>query len=144
VLGSSDYVVQKIKDVLDFFRERADEVALIWRPHPLLSDSLGSLRPDILPEYTALVECFRKETWGIYDEGPDPNMGMAICDLYYGGDSSLLTTYRATGKPLFVQNIRENESGKLQELLDHLSQSETKEAKPYEPCGRKIYERVKA
>jgi hypothetical protein len=143
VLDSADYVVQKIKAVLEFFRERADEAALIWRPHPLLLDSLGSLRPDILPEYTALIEQFRKETWGIYDEGPDPNMGMAICDLYYGGSSSLLTTYRATGKPLLVQNIRENESGKLQELLDHLPLSDAEEKEPYEPCGRKIYERVK-
>jgi hypothetical protein len=143
VLDSSDYVVQKITDVMEFFRERADEAALIWRPHPLLLDSLGSLRADLLPEYTNLVEQFRKENWGIYDEGTDPNMGMAVCDLYYGGWSSMLTTYRATGKPFLVQHIRENESGILQEMLAHLQPSDAKEKEPYEPCGRKIYERVK-
>ena len=63
------------------------------------------MRPDLRDAYLAIVEEYQQEGWGIYDDTPDPNLAMALSDAYYGDMSSLLTTYRATGKPILLQDV---------------------------------------
>jgi hypothetical protein len=67
--------------------------------------TLGSMVPWLRDEYLRKVNQFKAEGWGIYDETPDPNLGMALSDGYYGDESSLLTLYRETGKPILLQDV---------------------------------------
>ena len=48
---------------------------------------------------------FQEGGWGIFDETPDPNLAMVVSDGYYGDMSSLVTTYRETGKPILLQDV---------------------------------------
>ena len=55
-------------------------------------------------EYLKIVEEYRSENWGIYDDTPDLHRAIAVSDAYYGDISSLVDLYRLTGKPIMIQS----------------------------------------
>jgi len=103
-LQNSEQMLKKIDNVFALFKERQDDIVLLLRPHPLLLDTVNSMRPWLRDAYIQRIQSFKEEGWGIYDETPDPNLAMALSDGYYGDQSSLLTIYRETGKPILVQD----------------------------------------
>ena len=104
-LENREQVLKKMDSVFQFFRENQEELVLLWRPHPLLLNTLDSMLPWLKEEYLKRVNQFKEEGWGIYDETPDPNLAMALSDGYYGDQSSLVTSYRETGKPVLLQDV---------------------------------------
>lgn len=98
-------MLEKMKDVFRVFKENQNEVTLLWRPHPLIKTTIASMRPQLWVEYSELVEQYRNEGWGIYDDTADMDRAVAISDAYYGDYSSVAYLYRKTGKPVIIQNI---------------------------------------
>lgn len=105
LLKHSDKMLGKIKDVLRIFKENQDEVALLWRPHPLIKATIESMRPELWQEYKEIVDQYREEGWGIYDDTADMDRAIAVSDAYYGDMSSLVQLYQKTGKPVMIQNV---------------------------------------
>ena len=93
-----------MKDVFRIFKENKDEVALLWRPHPLIKSTVSSMRPQLWVEYEKLVKQYKEEGWGIYDDTSDMDRAVIISDGYYGDGSSVVRVYQKTGKPLMIQN----------------------------------------
>lgn len=98
--------VEKIRSVLQTFKT-SREVILLWRPHPLLMQTIRSMGAELYPAYRELVQRYRQEGWGIYDDTPDAERAIALSDAYYGDWSSLVTLYQATGKPIMIQSYGE-------------------------------------
>ncbi len=104
ILRDNEKMTAKIRRVLDFFYDNRDRVALLWRPHPLIEATLGSMRPELLKEYQTLRDGYIEAGWGIYDDSPDLDRAILWSDAYYGDESSLVWLYRKTGKPIMIQN----------------------------------------
>lgn len=104
MLTHKQKMVDKIKRVLEVFRQNQDEVALIWRPHPLMLATLQAMRPELKEEYSNIVKRYREEQWGIYDDTPDLDRAMGLCDAYYGDPSSVVQLCRMAGIPVMIQN----------------------------------------
>lgn len=104
LLKHSDKMLGKIKDVLQTFKENQDEVALLWRPHPLIKATIESMRPELWQEYRAIIEQYCEEGWGIYDDTADMDRAIVLSDAYYGDGSSLVQLFQKTGKPVMIQN----------------------------------------
>ncbi|MCL1848222.1 MAG: hypothetical protein FWF83_00900 [Clostridiales bacterium] len=104
LLHGNEQYLAKLRHVLGVFKSR-DDVALLWRPHPLNEAAYGAQRPDLLDAYEEIVAEYRREGWGIYDDTADLHRAIAWSDAYYGDQSSLVVMYQATGKPVMVQNI---------------------------------------
>ncbi|WP_026650969.1 hypothetical protein [Butyrivibrio proteoclasticus] len=100
-----DGLIDKIRDSFKVFEENAEAIALIWRPYPRIKEILGLLRPDCLKEYEALVQEFKDKELGILDEDSDFTRSVVLSDAYYGDDGGMVSVYRATGKPVMVENI---------------------------------------
>lgn len=102
----------KIVDVLNVFKQNQKDVILWWRPHPLMRATLSSMRPEMAPIYDAIVNQYRSEGWGIYDDTPDLDRAIACTDAYYGDWSSLVQLYQKTKKPIMIENceILENQA----------------------------------
>ncbi|HCT93167.1 MAG TPA: hypothetical protein DF613_17545 [Lachnospiraceae bacterium] len=98
-------MLEKMKDVFRVFRENQEEVALLWRPHPLIKATIASMRPGLWEAYEELREEYLAEGWGIYDDTPDVDRAIAISDGYYGDGSSLVQMYQKTGKPVMIQDV---------------------------------------
>lgn len=102
-LNAPELYLAKIRDTLAYFR-REKRVALWWRPHPLLRDTVKSMHPELLSGYEKMVEAYRQEGWGIYDESGDMYRAIAWSDGYYGDASSVAALYALTGKMVLIQN----------------------------------------
>ncbi|MCX4377820.1 MAG: hypothetical protein OSJ61_16835 [Lachnospiraceae bacterium] len=105
LLNCNEKWIEKIADVLKIFRENKDEVALLWRPHPLIENAMKSMRPEILQRYTQIKNQYISEGWGIHDDTADVGRAVILSDAYYGDGSSVVQLYRHTGKPIMTQNV---------------------------------------
>ena len=104
LLKNSEKMLVKMQDVFRIFKENRDDVALLWRPHPLIQATIESMRPQLWVEYVKLREQYRAEGWGIYDDSADMDRAIALSDAYYGDGSSLVQLCQKTGKPVMIQN----------------------------------------
>ncbi len=104
-LREPDKMMEKIKDSFTLFRERQDDIALLWRPHPLFKASVSSMRPMLLDSYNKMVEEYRSDGFGIYDDSADLNRAIAISDAYYGDMSSVVLLCQSVGMPVLIQNL---------------------------------------
>ncbi|MBQ3558749.1 MAG: hypothetical protein IJA07_04465 [Agathobacter sp.] len=104
-LQDSERMIGKMKDVLRIFKAQKDEIALLWRPHPLMLQTIESMRPTLLQTYLELVDAYREEGWGIYDDTADMQRAVILSDAYYGDPSSVVQVYKETGKPIMIQNV---------------------------------------
>ena len=68
LLQHNEKMLEKMRRVFAVFKEHEDDIALLWRPHPLIPATIKSMRPRLLPEYEAILKEYQSEGWGIYDD----------------------------------------------------------------------------
>lgn len=104
LLQYDEQMLKKMRQVFRIFKENRDEVALLWRPHPLIPNTIRSMRPQLWAAYAELVNDYRQEGWGIYDDTADMDRAVVLSDGYYGDGSSVVHVYQKTGKPVMIQS----------------------------------------
>ena len=67
--------------------------------------TIKSVRPRLWEEYREIVETYRAEGWGIYDDTADMDRAVALSDAYYGDPSSVVQLCREAGMPVMYQNV---------------------------------------
>ena len=78
---------------------------MLWRPHPLMKATIESMRPELWKEYKEILESYRAEGYGLYDDSPDLDRAIVLSDAYYGDWSSVVQLYEKTGKPIMIENF---------------------------------------
>lgn len=104
LLAQNEKMITKMESVFKNFKENREEIALLWRPHPLIESTLTAMRPQLWEVYKAIRDKYLVEGWGIYDGTPDIERAIVISDAYYGDGSSVVHMYQKTGKPIMIQN----------------------------------------
>lgn len=104
LLEGNEKVLDKLKYSFNCFKEN-DNIVVLWRPHPLSLSTYASMRPALLNSYLNIIEKYRREGFGIYDDTADLNRAIAVSDAYYGDWSSLVALYQITGKPIMIEDI---------------------------------------
>lgn len=103
-LQQGEVYLQKLFYIFNWIQSYKN-IAIIWRPHPLLEATIHSLRQELLPKYRALISFFENEHNGILDKTADVSRAVAIADGYIGEeDSSMVCLFGAVGKPQFLLN----------------------------------------
>lgn len=105
LLKHNGQYLEKMRDVFRIFYENRDEVALLWRPHPLFGATIESMRPELGEAYKEVVAEYRSAGWGIYDDTVDMNRAVCLSDGYYGDGSSVMWLYQETGKAVMIQDV---------------------------------------
>ena len=95
----------KIESVFEIFKENKDEVALLWRPHPLIKATIESMRPQLWEAYQKIRDRYIEEGWGIYDDSAELDRAVVLGDLYYGSQSSVVRLCREKGMPVRMHGI---------------------------------------
>lgn len=106
LLQNSQAMLVKMRDVFQVFRRNRDEVALLWRPHPLIRATIEAMRPELWKEYEEIVRDYQEGGWGIYDDTADVDRAIALCDGYYGDPSSLVELCMKVKKPVMIQDVK--------------------------------------
>ena len=104
-LENSEGMLDKIERALEVFKNSADKIALLWRPHPLMVATIKSLRPELLDRYQGILDNYKASGWGILDESADLDRAIILADAYFGDPSSLVTLCKAKKMPIMIQNV---------------------------------------
>ncbi|WP_199731768.1 WD40 repeat domain-containing protein [Cohnella endophytica] len=118
LLEGNEKVLVKLRDVFAAFRKRND-VVLLWRPHPLNQSTYQSMRPQLLAEYDRIVEEYKRNQFGIYDDTADLHRAIALSDAYYGDMGSVVALYACTGKPIMLQHLYSSSNAGVGTYLLH-------------------------
>lgn len=105
LLEHEDKMLEKMERAFEIFKEHKDEVALLWRPHPLIQATIRAMRPHLWGDYSRIVEQYRQEDWGIYDDSVDFDRAVIISDAYYGDESSVVQLCKKREMPIMIQNV---------------------------------------
>ena len=106
LLKKREKMLDKIVDVIDFLEKR-DDLALIWRPHPLIEPTLRDMCPELIPTYVKLVDCCKNLNNCIFDDTNDMHTAMAWSDAFMGKYGSMIELYRVTKKPTIMLEVGE-------------------------------------
>lgn len=103
-LHDGEIYLKKLRSLFEWIKGRTD-VALIWRPHPLLVSTIQSMRPQLMEQFEALRSFFQEQKIGVFDATPDVTKTVSIADAYIGeAASSVINLFGAAGKPIFILN----------------------------------------
>jgi hypothetical protein len=123
LLQHNEQYLEKMRDVFRVFYENRDEVALLWRPHPLFGATIQSMRPELGKAYREIVESYKRNGWGIYDDSSELDRAVVLSDGYYGDWSSVACLYKDVNKSIMVQNVfslpRNNYSLAMDNIVEH-------------------------
>lgn len=97
-------MLKKMLEVFQIFKAHKNEVALLWRPHPLLEATVRSMRPQLWEQYQKLREDYCRDDWGIYDDSADIDRAISLCDAYYGDASSVVQLCQSIGLETMIQS----------------------------------------
>jgi hypothetical protein len=136
LLEGNERVLRKLRYVFGLFRG-FDDVVLLWRPHPLNLTTYEAMRSALLKEYVEIALWYKKEGFGICDDGADTNPAILLSDAYYGDWSSLVSQYHCTGKPIMIQSI-----DVLEEEVQGVQPEESADANPHVPPYAHILDRT--
>ena len=70
-----------------------------------MRETIQSMRPQLWDGYQKIVERYREERWGIYDDSADLNRAIVLSDAYYGDRSSVVQLCRKSGMPVMIQDV---------------------------------------
>ncbi len=99
---------EKYIDMLDYTMDEMknnEDIVILWRPHPLMEQTLTSFEKDssILKKYHERIQRFKLLPNGIYDDTANLNLSIAISDAYLGSQrSSVIRMYRQLEKPICI------------------------------------------
>ncbi|MBR5509704.1 MAG: LicD family protein [Lachnospiraceae bacterium] len=105
LLQYGEKMLAKMERVFELFQENQENVVLFWRPEVLGETSIQSMKRKLWKSYQRMVERYRREGWGIYDDAIDAKRAVEVCDAYYGDGSRVLQMCRRAGKPVMLQNV---------------------------------------
>ncbi len=107
LLEHGEKMLTKMRDVFLVFEKNKDEVALLWRPHPLIKATIESMRPELWKKYEGIVREYKEAGWGIYDDSAELDRAIEVSDAYYGDSSSVVQLFRESGKMIRIQNVND-------------------------------------
>ena len=105
LLKNGEQMLRKMEDVFHVFKENQEEVALLWRPHPLIKATIESMRPELWKAYEKIVEKYCSEGWGIYDDSADLARAIELSNIYYGDYSSITELFRKKHSLIVKQDV---------------------------------------
>lgn len=135
LLDGGNRTLEKMRYIFNVFKRRED-VAMIWRPHPLIKSTLLSMNPQLYYSYLELEKEFQLEHIGIYDVTPDTSYSVSAADAFLGDYSSLVHIFGVTGKPVFYTNNTSTVSPDLSDRIFHPAEIILKN---YQPDNSSFY-----
>lgn len=94
--------VQKLREVMELLRKEQDGFVLLWRPDGSVRELLRKEDAEAWGRYRDLMEEYRREKWGIFDDSPDWERAVCFCDAYYGDAGVMSTRCVRLDKPILI------------------------------------------
>ena len=67
--------------------------------------TLNAMMPELSQRYAYIVNKYKDEDWGIYDDTADLHRAIVLSDAYYGDGSSVTRLFQEMKKPVMLENV---------------------------------------
>ncbi len=104
LFSHGEQMIRKMQEVFRLFQEEQEDIVMWWRPDPKVREVLRKTKPGVLQKYRDLVQEYRDAGWGIYDDTPERERAVRLCDAYYGDAGSTANMCRGQKKPVMFQD----------------------------------------
>ncbi len=104
LFSNGDREVDKMREVFQLFQEYRDDVVMWWRPDPRTREVLRKTKPGVMQRYRDLLQEYREDGWGIYDDTQELERAVRMADAYYGDTGREANMCRDQKKPVMFQN----------------------------------------
>ena len=94
-------ILEKGNAFLDLFENR-DDIALIWRPHPLTELIIKMYIPEQYPKYASLKQRIEKSANMVFDDNASYLPAFVYSDALISDYSSIMTQYLFANKPILM------------------------------------------
>lgn len=105
LLQYREQMIDKMREVFELFRKNQGEVALIWRPDRNARDVLRRNHSALWQRYRDLVQEYKENHIGIYDDSSEKERAVLLCDACYGDGGETLNACRVHKKPVMIQSV---------------------------------------
>ncbi len=100
LLNYGEIVFEKLIKV--FEKAKKQNIAVVFRPHPLLSSTIDAMRPNVKSLYQEFLDTFLNSEIGILDKTADVTKTVVLCDGYIGCPaSSMVHLFDVAKKPIY-------------------------------------------
>ena len=105
LMEHGEKMIEKIKSGLDVFKANNDNIALILHGDPLIKEAVAVNDSKTYLEYSAIIDNYKKDGYGIYYDGNDTQMLLEVIDAYYGDVDKIIQKCRSMKIPVMIQNV---------------------------------------
>ena len=98
-------MLKKMSEVLEEYKEKQDEIALLWCPDRKVREVTRKSCPGVWRSYSELVQKFREDAWGIWDDSGDYDRAVNFCDEAFGDAGTILNAVSRQKKPAVVLKL---------------------------------------
>lgn len=105
IVSYGDRYIEKMKRVLDTFKQNKDKLTIIWHAGYDTEGVLESGFEELWKKYQQVVEQFIADDYGIYEDMIDYSKAVAISDAFYGDRDSIMFDFAKLKKPVMIANI---------------------------------------
>ncbi len=109
MLADSEYAIDKIKQVLDHFRDKSEEYFIWWIPGRFFHTdemALDMLAPDMIKDYEELIASVSGADYCLCDLSGDADRAAECCDLFFGDPGILSKKCSVLGRPVIIQDYK--------------------------------------
>ena len=106
LLQNGRQMIDKMRELFEMIRKNQEEVALIWRPDRNARDMLRRNHSALWQKYRELVQEYKENQIGVYDDSSEKERAALLCDACYGDGGEMLNVCRVYEKPVIIQSVR--------------------------------------
>ncbi|MDO5126675.1 MAG: LicD family protein [Eubacteriales bacterium] len=96
--------IDKIKRCFDVFINYQSDVTVLWRLRQEVWKAFEG-KENLINEIARLVNWYKQNQIGIYDDMMESKYGKLLCDAYYGDSPSTSREFFLIGKPVLIINV---------------------------------------
>ncbi len=104
-LSDSEKALSKLQKNLEIFKSYNNEIRLVWHPYSRTEEFLKLNNCEFIDDYLKIIDYFKTNDLGEYNEQDDYAELARTCDAYYGDYSDMIPYFQENNKPVMIQNI---------------------------------------
>ena len=104
LMENGEKALDKIETVLQTFREKKEELVLIWKIPGDVLYNLKKINKKQAKRLRAIMDTYRNEGWGILDDLTKDETLALLSDAYYGDSDKIVQCFKKYSLPVMIQN----------------------------------------
>lgn len=106
LMENGEKALDKIETVLQTFKEKKEELALIWKIPGDVLYNLKKVNKKQAKRLRAIMDTYRNEGWGILDDATKDETLALLSDAYYGDSDKIVQCFKRYSLPVMIQNYK--------------------------------------